>query len=84
MATIARVIGPNASEFGKVFFDEDWGGYGWEIDDDFVNGPFETAEEAADALVEELSSRTDYLRRIDLTGAIDRMVRECRRHDEED
>ena len=42
-----------AEKSGVVFFDDDWDAYGWKTED-FTNGPYDTAEEAEDALREEL------------------------------
>jgi hypothetical protein len=48
---------------GTVFFDDEWDAYGWQTEDwrgplglhaGTTNGPFETAEEAEEAIREEL------------------------------
>lgn len=38
---------------GSVFFDEGWDAYGWKTEG-FTNGPYDTAEDAEEALLEEL------------------------------
>lgn len=40
---------------GAVFFDDEWDAYGWKTED-FTNGPYDTAEEAEEALREELGA----------------------------
>jgi hypothetical protein len=40
---------------GIVFFDDEWDAYGWKTED-FTNGPYDSAEEAEEALRDELSA----------------------------
>lgn len=72
--TIARISDGNGDELGRVFFDAGWDAYGWSTPDVRGNGPFDTAEEAGEALADELE-------RFKLGGAVDMMLRDCKRHD---
>lgn len=72
--TVAKIGDGQGGEFGRVSWIEDWDAYACVTEDGGANGPFDTAEDAGEALADELEP-------FKLGGAIDAMLRKCREHD---
>jgi hypothetical protein len=76
--TIISIEDGNGGEFGSVVWVDEWAAYDWRSAS-YPNGgtgPYDTAEEAGEALADELEP-------FKLGGAIDLMLGDCRRHDAE-